>query len=386
MKNLILLGATGSIGTQTLEVLDHLLDEYQLVSIAFGKNLSCGIEIIKKYRVQYVSVADKDDCLRLKELFPYLQVGYGIEGLIQASTFDANNTYQTLVVSALVGSVGLIPTIEAIKKGYDIALANKETLVTAGNLVTSLVNKHKVKLLPIDSEHSALFQALNGEEKKTIKRLIITASGGAFRDKSRDELQNVSVNDALNHPNWQMGAKITIDSATMMNKGFEVIEAHHLFQVPYEKISTLLHKESIIHSLVEFIDTSIIAQLSNPDMKLPILYALTYPHRTHINSLKSIDLEDIASLHFAKMDFKRYPCLEYAYYAGKIGHSLPVVLNASNEAAVKLFLESKITFLDIERIIYNALEKHEVIKNPDLYTILYLDKEIKEQISSMKGV
>lgn len=387
MKNLIILGATGSIGLQTLDVLDNLPNEYQLLSIAFGKNIETGIKIIKKYQPQYVSVQNEEDALYLKEMFPQIEFGYGLEGLVNASTFTANNNYETVVVTALVGSIGLIPTVEAIKKGYHIALANKETLVTAGSIVMELVKKYKVNILPIDSEHSAIFQALNGEDEKSVKRLIITASGGALRDKSRAELENVTVEQALNHPNWSMGSKITIDSATMMNKGFEVIEAHYLFNLDYDKIDTILHKESIIHSLVEFNDTSIIAQLGTPDMRIPIQYALTYPKRLSLNNAKSLKLEDIRTLNFQKMDYNRYPCLKYAYDAGITAHSMPAVLNAANEAAVKLFLENKIKFLDIERIIYEALNEHKLIKNPDLQTILDLDKVTKEKIlTSWKGV
>lgn len=387
MKNLIILGATGSIGRQTLEVLDNLINEYQLISIAFGRNLEIGKEIIKKYNPEYVSVEYEKDAHYLKEQFPNIKFGYGLEGLITASTYEANNNYETVVVTAVVGSVGLIPTVEAIKKGYHIALANKETLVTAGSIIMDLIKKYQVNLLPIDSEHSAIFQVLNGEKKKFIKRLIITASGGSFRDKKRSELENVTVNEALNHPNWSMGSKITIDSATMMNKGFEVIEAHYLFDLDYDYIDTILHKESIIHSMVEFHDTSIIAQLGTPDMKVPIQYALTYPNRNVLNTSKRLRLEDISTLNFQKMDYQRYPCLKYAYESGRIGHSMPTVLNAANEVAVKLFLDGKIKFLDIERIIYEALNEHKLIKNPDLETILYLDKETKYKVfTTMKGV
>ncbi len=388
MKNIILLGATGSIGTQTLEVLKNHENEYQLVSMAFGSNIEKGMEIISEFHPRYVGVANKQDALRLQELFPHITFGYGMEGLVNASTYDAGNGYKTVVVTAVVGSIGLLPTIEAIKKGYDIALANKETLVSAGHIVLDMIKKYRIKLLPVDSEHSAIFQALNGENRKQVKRLIITASGGSFRDKTRDELKNVTVRDALNHPNWSMGSKITIDSATMMNKGFEVIEAHYLFDMPYESITTILHKESVVHSLVEFIDTSVIAQLGTPDMKIPIQYALTYPNRFELKQTNQLKLEEIQTLHFQKMDLNRYPCLKYAYDAGIAGHSYPTVLNAANEAGVKLFLEEKIGFLDIENIIYDALERHEMIKNPDLDTILLLDKETKAQIYAKyaKGV
>ncbi|QVK18919.1 1-deoxy-D-xylulose-5-phosphate reductoisomerase [Mycoplasmatota bacterium] len=387
MKNIILLGATGSIGTQTLDVIAHNEEDYQLISIALGKNIKKAIEIIKKFRPLYVSVENECDANYLKNLFKEIEFGYGEEGLIKAATIDSNNSYETVVVTAVVGSVGLLPTIEAIKKGFTIALANKETLVTAGHIVCDLANKHQVNLLPVDSEHSAIFQSLNGENPKNIKQLIITASGGSFRDKSREDLKKVTLKEALNHPNWSMGSKITIDSATMMNKGFEVIEAHYLFQLPYERITTLLHKESVIHSMVEFVDTSIIAQLGTPDMRIPIQYALSYPERIELKQAKRLKLEEIALLHFNTMDFNRFPCLKYAYDAGNTGGSMPTVLNAANEAAVKLFLEGKISFLEIEKIIYESLEKHKVIKEPDLETILLLDKDTKKRILSthLKG-
>ncbi len=382
MKNIILLGATGSIGSQTLDVIINNIDDYKLISIAFGTNLEKGIEIIKQFKPQYVSVTNQEDARKLKLIFNDIEFGFGTEGLIHAATLEANNPYKTLVVTAVVGSIGLVPTIEAIKKGYDIALANKETLVTAGHLVVKMAQLYGVKLLPVDSEHSALFQAMNGENKQTIKELIITASGGSFRDKSREELKKVTLKEALNHPNWNMGSKITIDSATMINKGFEVIEAHYLFDIPYERITTLLHRESVVHSMVEFIDTSIIAQLGTPDMRIPIQYALTYPERVESNHYKRLKLYEIAELHFQPLDFKRYPCLKYAYEAGSTGHSMPTVLNAANEAAVALFLQEKIPFLEIEDIIFSALKDHELIKNPDLETILSIDKETKARILS----
>lgn len=380
MKNIILLGATGSIGTQTIEVLRGLSDEYRLVSLAFGKNLNKAIEIINEFKPFYVCSELKEHAEILKNLYPSLKVGYGNDGLLECATFEARNNYPTVVVNALVGSLGLKPTVEAIRKGYTIALANKETLVTAGRIVKEEVAKHGVELIPIDSEHSAIFQCLNGENNRNFKRIILTASGGSFRDKTRAELENVTVEEALKHPNWSMGSKITIDSATMMNKGFEVIEAHFLFNVGYEQITTILHRESIIHSMVEFQDTAILAQLGTPDMKVPISYALTYPERQLVSNAKQLDLTEIGILHFEKVDFARFPCLKYAYDAGIIGHSLPTVLNAANEAAVNLFLDGKIKFLDIEKIIYENLEKHELIKNPDLETIIQLDKELKLRI------
>lgn len=279
-----------------------------------------------------------------------------------------------------MGSIGLEATLAAIKTRKQIAIANKETLVTAGHLVMEAAAKYGVDLLPVDSEHSAIFQALNGEAHHDINRIILTASGGSFRDKTREELKSVTVADALNHPNWSMGDKITIDSASMMNKGLEVIEAHWLFDIPYDKIDVIQHKESIIHSMVEYADTSVIAQLGTPDMRVPIQYALTYPDRLSLPISKKLDLIEISTLHFSKMDLKRFPCLDFAYQAGKQGGSMPTVLNAANEVAVDLFLREKITFLEIEKVIENALINHTIIPNPDLETINGIDQEIRRQI------
>jgi 1-deoxy-D-xylulose-5-phosphate reductoisomerase len=279
--------------------------------------------------------------------------------------------------------VGLHPTLQAIECGKVIAIANKETLVTAGHLVMEAAQKNNVPLLPVDSEHSAIFQALQGEKEKNIERLILTASGGSFRDFTRNELESVTVEQALNHPNWSMGAKITIDSASMMNKGLEVIEAHWLFNMPYEKIDVLLHKESIIHSMVEFHDSSIIAQLGTPDMRVPIQYALTYPDRLPLRSSKRLDLASIGKLHFEEMDMARFRCLGFAYEAGKKGGSMPTVLNAANEVAVAAFLEGKIRFLQIEDLIEKALTAHQITNHPSLTAIQEIDKETREYVHSL---
>ncbi len=387
MKNILLLGATGSIGKQTLDVIEKHPNEFKLLTIAIGTNIIKGIEIIKKFKPKYVSVINNKDALLLKGLFVNIEIGFGERGLINAATYVGNNNFKHIVVTAVVGSVGLVPTIEAIKKGYTIALANKETLVTAGHIVMDLAKEYNVDILPVDSEHSAIFQCLNGENNKQVKEIIITASGGSFRNKTREELETVTIEDALNHPNWNMGHKITIDSATMINKGFEVIEAHYLFGLPYENISTVLHFESVIHSMVEFVDSAIIAQIGTPDMRIPIQYALNFPNRLESNFGKSLKLQDVGTLNFKPMDFKRFPCLKYAYDSGKTGHSMPTVLNAANEAAVNLFLKKKISFLEIENIVYENLTNHKLINNPSLDDILSLDKEIKENILSkyLKG-
>jgi len=381
LKNISLLGATGSIGIQTLDVIASHPNEFKLVAMSFGTNYQKGIEIISKFHPKFVSVKDKATYDILKDTFTKEDISfhYGEEGLIEAAIYDGVD----VLVNAVVGSVGLIPTLRAIENNITIALANKETLVTAGHIVTELAKKHNVSILPVDSEHSAIFQCLQGENEKSIERLIVTASGGSFRDKTRDELEGVTVEQALNHPNWSMGAKITIDSATMMNKGLEVIEAHWLFNMPYEKIDVLLHKESIIHSLVEFQDHSIIAQLGTPDMRVPIQYALTYPIRLPLVHGKRLDLSEIGQLHFEKADFSRFRCLQYAYESGKIGGTMPTVLNAANEEAVAAFLKGKISFLHIENLIETSLEKHENIALPSLEQIQEVDKLTRRFVQTL---
>ncbi len=377
MKGISLLGATGSIGTQTLDCIRSNPDRFKLQAIAVGRNLDLTRKIIQEFQPSVVSVQCKEDQEKLRaEFSSHIKIYYGEEGLIEVATYKESQ----VLVNAILGSVGLLPTLKAIEAGKTIAIANKETLVTAGHIVMAKAKEKNVAILPVDSEHSAIFQCLNGESEKEIERLIITASGGSFRDKSRAELENVTVEDALNHPNWSMGAKITIDSATMMNKGLEVIEAHWLFNQPYEKIDCLLHRESTIHSMVEFKDGSIIAQLGTADMRIPIQYALTYPERIPTKS-ERLDLAKIGKLHFEKMDFDRFRCLQFAYEAGKIGGTLPVVLNAANEVAVHAFLAGEISFLQIEDWIEKALTSHQVIANPDLQTILQVDKETREVVS-----
>ncbi|WP_191565681.1 1-deoxy-D-xylulose-5-phosphate reductoisomerase [Metabacillus idriensis] len=379
MKKISLLGATGSIGQQTLDVLKQHPDQFQLASMSFGSNIELGRKAIADFSPKLVAVNDFEAYTLLKQEFPQVTFTYGVEGLIEAATIpDAE-----IVVNAVVGSVGLLPTLKAIECKKTIALANKETLVTAGHLVTEHAKKYGVDLLPVDSEHSAIFQCLQGENVKSLERLIVTASGGSFRDKKREELAEVTVEEALNHPNWSMGAKITIDSATMMNKGLEVIEAHWLFDLPYEKIEVLLHKESIVHSMAEFHDRSVIAQLGSPDMKVPIQYALSYPERLPLQSTKQLNLWEIGELHFGKADFERYRCLQFAYDSGKIGGTMPTVLNAANEEAVGAFLKGHIKFLQIEDFIENSLSKHSVIPNPDLQIIQEVDIETRQFVQSL---
>ncbi|MFC1284940.1 1-deoxy-D-xylulose-5-phosphate reductoisomerase [Bacillus paralicheniformis] len=381
MKNICLLGATGSIGEQTLDVIKAHDDKFQLTAMSFGKNAEKAAEIIETFKPKYVSVGDEHTYEALKQhSFSYtFKTGIGEESLIEAAVSPEAD----VVVNALVGSVGLLPTLKAMEHKKTVALANKETLVTAGHIVKEHAQTYDVPLLPVDSEHSAIFQALQGENPKHMKRLIVTASGGSFRDRTRQELEGVTVEEALNHPNWSMGAKITIDSATMMNKGLEVIEAHWLFDVPYDRIDVLLHKESIIHSMVEFHDRSVIAQLGTPDMRVPIQYALSYPERLPFDEAKSLELWEVGQLNFAQADFERFRCLQFAYESGKIGGTMPTVLNAANEEAVAAFLSGRISFLGIEDIIEKALERHQVIAKPSLQEIREVDKDARKFVQTL---
>lgn len=369
MKNITVLGVTGSIGMQTVDVVKNHLDKFKIVAMSAGYNIKQVEEILEMIDVEYVCVVQKKDAQYLQEKYPDLKVTYGQEGLIKIATLPQID----IVLNAIVGFAGLVPTIEAIKAKKDIALANKETLVVAGHIITKLVKENNVRLLPVDSEHSAIFQSLNGEKHQQIKRIILTASGGSFRDKSRDELIGVTVEEALNHPNWSMGAKITIDSATLFNKGLEVIEAKRLFDVSYDQIDVLIHPESIIHSMVEFVDTSVIGQLGNPDMRLPIQYALTYPDRDVLVNGESLDLAKIASLTFKKPDLDRFKALALAYKAGRTGGSMPCVLNGANEMANELFRNNKIEFLQIEELVEKALKAHQVISDPTLEQLVEVD-------------
>jgi len=377
MKNIFLLGASGSIGKQVIDILKMYPDKYNLKAVSVGENIDYLKQILREFNVEFASVKNKEDLLELEKEFPHINFGYGDDGLIQAATYSNENG---VVINAVVGMVGLIPTIEAIKKRRDILLANKETLVVGGTIITKLVKEYQVNLIPIDSEHSAIFQALNGENKNNIKRIILTSSGGSFRDLTREELKNVTLQDALQHPNWNMGAKITIDSATMANKGLEVIEAHFLFGVNYDQIETVLHPESIVHSMVEFVDHSTIMQASFPDMRIPIAYALSYPDRYPTNISRPMDFSKSFNLTFKPMDFNRYPLLKLAYQVGKVGGIMPVVYNASNEVANELFRKGKISFLAIEDIVFDAVNNTSNILNPTLEEILAIDKQVRQKI------
>nr|WP_106784255.1 1-deoxy-D-xylulose-5-phosphate reductoisomerase [Lysinibacillus timonensis] len=379
MKKISLLGATGSIGIQTIDILKAHPEKFKLVAFSAGKNINTTKEIIEELKPELVSVQEEQDATELQKQYPNVHFTYGKKGLVDVATHPDS----TVLLNAVLGSVGLESTLAAIRMRKTIAIANKETLVTAGHIVMTEAKKYDAPILPVDSEHSAIFQSMNGENKKQVNRIIITASGGSFRDRTREELKNVTVKEALNHPNWSMGAKITIDSATMMNKGLEVIEAHVLFNMPYDNIDVLLHKESIIHSLVEYDDTSVIAQLGTPDMRVPIQYALSYPDRLPVQNSERLNLAQIGQLHFTEVDFDRYRALKLAYEAGRTGGTILTAMNAANEAAVALFLQEKISFLQIDEMIERVMNEHNNIQMPDLETILHVDSETRKTVLDM---
>lgn len=372
-----MLGSTGSIGTQALEVVKKFSQKFKIRGLSAKSNWKLLAEQAKFFKPQAVAI---EDGLRSDALRSALD-GLGIKIFTgKKAVLDLIDEVEAdLVLIALVGISGLEPTLKAIRKKARIALANKESLVVAGKLVTSLADKAGVEIIPVDSEHSAIFQCLKKQDIKYIENIILTSSGGPFKNYSRWKMYRVRVKDALRHPTWKMGKKITVDSATLMNKGFEVIEAKWLFGVDLEKIKVIIHPQSIIHSFVEFKDGSVLAQMASPDMRLPISYALSYPERLGLEFSK-LNLLKSEPLSFKKPDLKLFPCLRLAYDAAGRGGSAPVVLNAANEAAVELFLKSKIKFLDIPKIIERAIEEHKFIKDPDLGLILELDKEIKRRI------
>ena len=352
MKKIALLGASGSIGTQTIDVILQHPDLFELVSFGVGSRVETAVRLLEQFPdVRLCAVKKEADALELQKQFPGRTILSGDEGLktIAESEYD-------VLVNALVGFAGFAPTLAAIESGHDVALANKESLVCGGELITRALALHGKTLIPIDSEHSAIFQCLQGNRMRQVKRLIITASGGSFRNLSREELADVTVEQALAHPNWSMGAKITIDSATMMNKGFEVTEAHWLFGVPYESIDVVMHPESIVHSMVEYVDKSVMAQMGTPDMRLPIQYALSWPDRLELDE-KALDLAAVGTLHFSNPNPERFPLLALAYEAGKKGGNLGAVMNAANEAANAAFRNHEIPFTMIEDIVINAVHE-----------------------------
>lgn len=350
MKNIVILGASGSIGLQTLDVISRHPDMFHCVGLSVKSRIDAVAHVLRLHSGLLICVEKAEDAVKFSYEFPQHQFVWGEDGLIQLACHEEADT----VVNALVGFIGCKPTLAAIEAKKNIALANKETLVSAGKIVMEAVKRNNVSLMPIDSEHSAIAQCLSAHDKN-IRRLILTASGGSFRDKSRSELMDVCLADALNHPNWSMGAKITIDSATMMNKGLEVIEAHWLFQMPYDQIEVIMHRQSIVHSMVEFEDRAIIAQLGTPDMRIPIQYALSYPDRLPIE-LESLDLTKSGNLTFESVDLNRFPLLHCAYLAGKREDNSAAALNGANEAAVAAFLAGEIRFVDIDTLVNEAFD------------------------------
>lgn len=381
MKRITILGSTGSIGTQTLDVVRKNKDKFEVVAISANSSVDLLLEQILEFNPKYVAVYNEESANKLKNMIPNnidIEVLSSMEGLVKICQLKEVD----IVLTAVVGMIGLVPTMAAIKAKKTIALANKETLVTAGEIVMEEAKKNNVDILPVDSEHSAIFQCLNGERKKDVEKIILTASGGPFRGKSKEELINVTKNQALKHPNWDMGRKISIDSSTLMNKGLEVIEAKWLFDVDVEDIDIVVHPQSIIHSMVSFKDSSVMAQLGCPDMRLPIEYALTYPGRSETD-FERLDLAKIATLTFEKPDMETFPCLQLAFKVLKLGGTYPTVLNAANEVLVNEFLDDKIGFYDIPYYIERSLEQHNNRSNPTLEDILEVDKETRQFLSNL---
>ena len=367
MKKIAILGSTGSIGTQTLDVVREHSDELQVVALAAGTNKERLKEQIKEFHPKLVSLSDEKKAQELKEELAgeQVEVVCGMEGLIEVAGADSAD----VVVTAVVGMMGILPTMEAIKKGKDIALANKETLVTAGHLIIPMAKEYGVSILPVDSEHSAIFQSRQGEPNAALDKILLTASGGPFRGKSAEFLETVTLEAALNHPNWSMGPKITIDSSTMVNKGLEVMEAKWLFGVDYSQIEVVIQPQSIIHSMVQYVDGAIIAQLGTPDMRVPIEYALFYPERRSLSGDR-LDFSKLSQITFEKPDYKVFRGLSLAIEAGKTGGTMPTVFNAANERAVAKFLKGEIKYTDIVRSIEKCMDAHKVSAHPDLEEIL----------------
>lgn len=379
MKRISILGSTGSIGTQALDVINDC-ENYEVVALTANNNIDLLEKQIKKFNPKIVGVGNEEKARLLRERLDNNKVDIisGIEGLISAATINCAD----IVLNSVVGMVGLVPTLEAIKSKKTIALANKETLVAGGEIVTRLAKEKQVQIIPVDSEHSAIFQCLTSGKKEEIFKLILTASGGPFRGKNSKDLENVSLEDALAHPNWVMGKKISVDSATLMNKGLEVIEAKWLFDIDIEKIDVLVHPESIIHSMVEYIDGSVIGQLAIHDMRIPIQYALSYPKRK-FNFLNRLDLAEIGKLTFEKPDNKTFPCLTLAIQSSTIGGTMPAVLNAANEMVVNMFLQKRIMFKDIPKLIENVMNSHNVLYDPTLEDILQSDMWSRKQVQKL---
>lgn len=378
MKKISVLGSTGSIGTQTLDVVRRN-DDIEIVALAAGRRIKELEAQIREFGPKLVSVADEQLAKELAVSIADLDVKivYGMEGLTEAAVYPEAQT----VVTAVVGMMGIVPTIAAIKAGKDIALANKETLVTAGHIIMPLAKEYNINIYPVDSEHSAIFQSLNGEYHAEIDKILLTASGGPFRNYTKEQLKNVKVEDALKHPNWAMGRKITIDSSTMVNKGLEVMEAQWLFNVPADRVQVIIQPQSVIHSMVQFVDGGIMAQLGSPDMRLPIQYALYYPHRKPLDT-KRLDFYELGQITFQKPDFDKFRGLALAYEAARKGGNIPTALNAANEMAVAMFLDRRISYLQIPEIIEYVMNETHYTDNPDVDRILETEQTAYELIRS----
>ncbi|MBO4990884.1 MAG: 1-deoxy-D-xylulose-5-phosphate reductoisomerase [Firmicutes bacterium] len=373
MKKIAILGSTGSIGTQALDVVSQRPEEFSVEALTCGSNIQRFRQQLAAFQPKLAVTAREEDAALLKQEFPHIDFLYGMDGIIAA----ASQTDAEMVLNSLMGMMGLVPTYRAIRAGKDIALANKETLVAGGSVIMNAVKEEGVQLLPVDSEHSAIFQCLEGNEAKELDKILLTASGGPFRGYTKEQLEHVTLEQALNHPRWVMGSKITIDSSTLMNKGLELIEAKWLFDVEPKQIQVVVHPESIIHSMVQYKDHSIIAQLGVPDMRIPIAYAFTYPHRWE-NASGEVDFFSLETLHFQRPDMETFRCLKLAFEAIETGGSCPVVMNAVNEVLVQQFLEGKIRYLDIPAGIERALERHDVVAAPSLEEILEIDRAARE--------
>lgn len=382
MKNITILGSTGSIGTNALEVIRQKKDEFNVVALSGHTNYKLVMEQIKEFNPKYVSIGTEEGFEAIKKEFPEVELFFGREGLKKLGELEETD----IILTAVSGVIGIEATVEAIKKGKRIALANKETMVAGGAYINKLLKEYpEAEIIPVDSEHSALFQSLSAGRREDVKNLIITASGGSFRGKKRDELKEITVSEALKHPKWSMGKKITIDSSTLVNKGLEVIEAHELFGIDYDRIKVAVHPQSIVHSLVEYKDNAMVAQLGATDMKLPIQFAFTYPKREESTALEKLDLMKVGNLTFEEPDMETFKGLPLAYRAGKTGGTMPVVFNAANEVAVELFMKEKIKFLEIYDVIEKAMDNHMPVEIENLEIILKVDEETRKWVYENYG-
>ena len=384
MKRIAILGSTGSIGVSTLDIVGRFPEKFRVVALAAGKNLTQLIAQIKSFQPSLVSLSQEEDAKKLRQELPDFEgdIVWGADGLLATATHEDAD----MVMAALVGAIGLPPTLAAIRAGKDVALANKEALVVSGELMTREAAQHGVQLLPVDSEHNAIFQALHGHRQERVKRIILTASGGPFLHRPAEDFQTIRIEEALQHPTWKMGNKITIDSATLMNKGLEVIEARWLFNLPPEQVSVIVHPQSIVHSLVEYVDGSVLAQLGIPDMRVPISYILAYPDRLPLTHLPQLNLAEAARLEFVEPDYDKFPCLGLAYTALGRGGTCPAALNAANEVSVASFLSGRIAFTDIADINKQVLTAHAVQPVKDLESVLEADGWARAQAKKIAGI